>query len=1012
MITNNFWNNYPTIADSVPETFKEEHPRLTNNSNIEFEMGCPKCTEKFITCPKDFLQTGFCPICKDYLVDLEKSMLKNATIDTIIASESIDDYLNNLKKFKPIELGYIQEFFAFLFFNVHRHLFNIKEYISYSFTKDKSLIEELGLPNKDLGSDAIIIHDDKSVSLVQVKWRSNQSCMNRSVFNGMSTDALQCNTEIRHLILFSNSVEIAKTLPVGEKFKYFLYNNLLEINWEFFKSGVQSFKETKEIVATAPEIVYRDWQIEAYKFVKQQEKVCTVVAPCGAGKTLFGHKVFKKMEKYNVLILVPSLQLLSQWFYTLSVYEKDTEFLLIGSQHEDDGSDVPFTLTTDPITIIDVMENRGDKIVTICTYQSFNILYDIGYEYSLTFADEAHVTAGSSTSSFTLVHNKNFKTTKKIFLTATPRVYKGKMVQKCISMNDKEKFGEQFTCSCRRAIEDKILCDYQVIFGHCKIKSGFPDENRFDLYAKLLCISIKDYNLTKILVASGNHASSEKFYNIFQDIYRGNIPSVLMKPNAKAREKNKVLADINNNPLIIFNVKVFNVGVDIPTLQAVFFNGDKSSKIDIVQTAMRCLRFHKDKKQSYIIVPSFCNEDNLDNEDEVGDYPMVRNTLSALGAQDSAIFDELVIRSEKARQGKTVTNKSTNRIQFVPISDEEDKIDIHNIETKLFNRLGEIDIVSWMIRYNEVKEYVKNNGKYPSKKECSWVFKQRHLYKMGKLSQEKIELLEMLLNWTWDFHKEQWLTAYKQYKKCIDSKIQLTKEQKKWRTRQRVRYAEDNLSDYKIKLMEQINGWKWDYKEETWLENYKQVRRCLNLNIKMSSDLVSWCENQKYNYKHGKLSEKRIKLLESIQNWAWGNAKEARWFAKYYKVVKYYNVNLNDTPPEQLSKWMGRQRYFYKKGKLSQERINLIEKIKGWTWNPKSITKLLIRYEKMWKTRFDELKTYLYENEGKYPRARDKIGMWIRLQRDNYKNGKLTDDQIKQLETLPGWKWVGNLNKS
>lgn len=113
----------------------------------------------------------------------------NATLNIIMKSKSLNDYHLKLKKYKPKELGFIQECFALLYFKGH------------------------GLPEQDLGTDGVILHNDGEVSLVQVKWRTNKSVHNRSVFYGLAIDALECSVDVKHLILFSNSINITNTLP-------------------------------------------------------------------------------------------------------------------------------------------------------------------------------------------------------------------------------------------------------------------------------------------------------------------------------------------------------------------------------------------------------------------------------------------------------------------------------------------------------------------------------------------------------------------------------------------------------------------------------------------------------------------------------------------------------------------------------------------------------------------------------------------------------------------------------
>jgi superfamily II DNA or RNA helicase len=861
--SNNFWVQYPQITKCVDPKVREEHPKLTTASGFFFDLKCNFCEKVCSICPKEFLQSGFCPTCHKYLISLDKESLQNATIETIISSNSLDDYLHNIRKFKPVELGFIQEFFSFLFFNIHKHLFNIGQYISYSLSEDKSKITSLGLPKNDLGTDSVIIHTDGEISLIQVKWRSEQTCHNRSVFAGMSIDALGCKLPVKHLILFSNSVNISKTLPSGEKFKYILYSDLLSMDWNFFQSNVQNYKTTGKISSIPPTITYRPWQIEAKEFVSQHSKACSVIAPCGAGKTLFAHSVIKNLKKYKVLIVVPSLQLLSQWFYNFAIQEKNTEFLLVGSQHDPTDVDVPYSLTTDKETIGEIFNNSDKKFVTICTYQSLRQVYECDFQFDLTFVDEAHLTTG--TGEFTLVNKPDFKTVKKIFLTATPKIFKGTLVEKYVSMDDETKYGKQFIYSCRQAIEDGILCDYNVILGHCK---DFSDKNRYDLYAKFLCRCIEENNLERVLIASNSHASSVKFYNAFKTAYTGDNKVVLMKPKATAKDKNVVLSEIHKTPMIIFNVKIFNLGTDIPSLQAVFFNGEKGSKIDIVQTAMRCLRVHPNKEKAYILVPAFYGEEMT--VEEMGDYPMVRNTLAALGAQDTAIRDEIVLRAKLALEKKKMVVKPEYMIQHICL-DEEGNIDLGEVQTKLYDRLGNLDGISWMIRYKQINEYVKINKCLPKRSDPSgyglWINKQRQAYMNGKLISERIKLLKEIDGWKWKSYdtwmeKYDWTKAYYEENGCLPNND--------WISHQRQAHKNKKLSQNCIDLLEQIDGWSWNQFDIIWMQRYNQVKTYYEENGCFPkrddpSGNGNWIHTQRKNYKKNKLTQEKISLLKQTK---------------------------------------------------------------------------------------------------------------------------------------------------
>lgn len=73
---------------------------------------------------------------------------------------------------------------------------------------------------------------------------------------------------------------------------------------------------------------------------------------------------------------------------------------------------------------------KHDEIVIITTYQSSNILADscqkIDYKLDLIIFDEAHKTVGSVDKLFAyLLDDKNISTKKKLFTTATEKVYTG-----------------------------------------------------------------------------------------------------------------------------------------------------------------------------------------------------------------------------------------------------------------------------------------------------------------------------------------------------------------------------------------------------------------------------------------------------------------------------------------------------------------------------------------------------------------------------------------------------------
>lgn len=250
----------------------------------------------------------------------------------------------------------------------------------------------------------------------------------------------------------------------------------------------------------------RDYQKEAIKksldYFKTNSRGKLVMAP-GTGKTFTSLKIAEALfnekggNNYNVLYLVPSIQLLSQTLFNWNS-DKSNEIEMVSfsvvsdkkatkkKQGEDDLSarDVGFPATTN---VNELMANyssireTGSKTMTVVfsTYQSIDVIHDAqeaGYpEFDLIIADEAHRTTGAAKlgedSMFTKVHSdKNVAGNLRLYQTATPKVYgpdaKKKAESNSIelsSMDDEEKYGKEiFRLGFGDAVSRGYLTDYKV----------------------------------------------------------------------------------------------------------------------------------------------------------------------------------------------------------------------------------------------------------------------------------------------------------------------------------------------------------------------------------------------------------------------------------------------------------------------------------------------------------------------------------------------------------------------
>ncbi len=224
-----------------------------------------------------------------------------------------------------------------------------------------------------------------------------------------------------------------------------------------------------------------------------------LIMACGTGKTYTSLKIMESLDPKITLFLAPSIALLSQTFREYAK-EKSEPFYAsivcsddkVGKSKDEDNDDInfselplkPSTRLEDILSAYEKAQKENKRFIIFSTYQSalrIKEAQEAGLnEIDLIICDEAHRTVGAMYSSnerddknaFTLCHSdKNIKAKKRLYMTATPKVYsessKAKAKEKdnvIYSMDDEEIFGEEiYTLHFSKAIALDLLTDYKVI---------------------------------------------------------------------------------------------------------------------------------------------------------------------------------------------------------------------------------------------------------------------------------------------------------------------------------------------------------------------------------------------------------------------------------------------------------------------------------------------------------------------------------------------------------------------
>ena len=266
----------------------------------------------------------------------------------------------------------------------------------------------------------------------------------------------------------------------------------------------------------------------------------------------------------------------------------------------------------------------------------------------------------------------------------------------------------------------------------------------------------------------------------------------------------------------------------------------------------------------------------------------------------------------------------------------------------------EQDNEQWEENYEKLKKFYEENGRFPKRdEECGeWLKSQCQTFKKGKLSEEKIKKLEEIGK-DWNKSKEeQWEVNNEKLKKFYEENGRFPKideECGEWLISQRQSFKKGKLLEERIKKLEEIDkDWNKSQEEknnEQWEENNDKLKKFYEKNgrfPKIDEECGKWLIRQRQSFKKGKLSEEKIKKLEEIDK-DWNKSMEEKnnekWNENYEKVKKFYEENGRFPKyDEECGEWLSKQRYSFKKGKLSEEIIKKLEDIdKNWMEGRKKV---------------------------------------------------------------------------
>ena len=811
--------------------------------------------------------------------------------------------------------------------------------------------------DRDKGVDLVFRHKNGEMWAVQSKCYAETTRITKQDVDSFLTDSNRKIISKRLLMASTNSLgrNAIETITGQEK---------PVVRWmldDFENSAIVYPQALSELNKSAETKEHEDrlYQLEAVEAVVEglnSHDRGQLIMACGTGKTFVTLWIKERLKPQTCLVLLPSLSLLSQTLHEWTANCRDEFEVLcvcsdatVGKRNTNEDlriSEAPFDVTSNTDVIRTFLKQSRPKVI-FCTYQSSELIGEAqgNAVIDLVVCDEAHRCAGPATASFTKVLDDKFiKAKKRLFTTATPRVFSKATVksadargQQIYGMDDETIFGPILhTYSFGQAIEDKWLTDYQVVIvgvdeptirSYIKtreivgsVEAGIISDAE-TLAAKLsLLKATSEYDLRRVISFHGRVKAAKEFSSEYCDLIdlvepskrpSGEIWTDYVSGEMSAGDRKQKIQRLKKLPPdergLLANARCLSEGVDVPSLDGVAFIDPKGSQIDIIQAVGRALRKSDEKKFGTIILPVFVEpgDDEIERI-EKSNFKPVWDVLKALRSHDERLGDSIDgIRTELGKHQKTKRTLPDNIVLDLPVNVGDE------FSESLKTYLVEVTSQSWHFWYGLLEAYVAENGNawVPQAYEINghslgmWLGTQRRIFNKGLLSKEKIGRLESLNGFYWDPIEEKWQIGLSYVKKHIEE-----------HGHSRVKYH---------------------YKADDGYPTGKWVHKA-----RIARDKFPPADSVVPRTK----IEERNKILEALPGWSWGVNDEA-WQTNFLALCDFAKKHGHAYPTKdfvdengvKLGNWVRVQRQNYKLFKegarsFPERRRTQLESITGWSW--------------------------------------------------------------------------------
>ena len=363
------------------------------------------------------------------------------------------------------------------------------------------------------------------------------------------------------------------------------------------------------------------------------------------------------------------------------------------------------------------------------------------------------------------------------------------------------------------------------------------------------------------------------FYNIDAE-----IKSISCENTDKERKATlKSFANNNNKIQLLFNIRILNECIDIPSCDSIYISYPPKNKITTIQRIHRATRINKNNPYKIANIYIWCDQ-----------YDEILETLSSIKEYDIMFKDKI-----KLNTANFYNNQTEREIKL--INKDRELLNTYTIGIKEFRA------ISWHDKLAQVEKYIKENGKLPSSTDKNihikslhyWINDQKRNYKNNK---QIMKNKEIRIEWE-DFinkyeelfrnNKEVWKDKLNKIKDYIKENGKLPSRENKnddirklfsWIVYQKMnyKYNKEIMKNEEIKKewKDFINNYQELLKnnKEIWNDNLNKIEDYIKENGKLPvksnkntdiKKLATWIISQKRQYNNNSfiMKDRQIRII-------------------------------------------------------------------------------------------------------------------------------------------------------